>query len=256
MNKYSYATRVLQYKVSELAGHCFPRHKALNPVSKSTAAGKLINRVKLPACCVAIVSLALLGLTFVTPAMAEFGLERMAISARNQNGTPDVQAGSHPYSLNTTFLLHEAGPSAGQGDLKDVRVELPPGFVGDPTATPRCTYQEFIKESCSAETQVGLATTYLTSVASHGIIEPYTVPIYNIVPPPGVAAEFGYIVARVTPVLLETSVRTGGDYGLTTTVSDINQSVIVAASKVTIWGVPADPAHNPWRGECEFQGAG
>ena len=80
------------------------------------------------------------------PAMAEFGLERMAISARNQNGTPDVQAGSHPYSLNTTFLLHEPGPAAGQGDLKDVRVELPPGFVGDPTATPRCTYQEFIKE--------------------------------------------------------------------------------------------------------------
>ena len=70
-------------------------------------------------------------------------------------------------------------------------------------------------------------------------------------PPPGVAAEFGYIVARITPVLLETSVRTGGDYGLTTTVSDLNQSVVVAASKVTIWGVPANPAHNPWRGDCE-----
>ena len=33
-----------------------------------------------------------------TPAMAEFGLEKFAISARNQNGTPDVQAGSHPVS--------------------------------------------------------------------------------------------------------------------------------------------------------------
>ena len=188
------------------------------------------------------------------PAMAEFGLERLAISARNQNGTPDVQAGSHPYALNTTFVLHDAGPAAGQADLKDVRVELPPGFVGDPTATPRCTYQEFIKESCSNEAAVGLATTYLVqTVQGVGKFTATTSSIYNIVPPPGVAAEFGYIVAKISPVLLETSVRTGGDYGLTTTVSDLNQSVVVGASKVTIWGVPANPGHNPWRGGCEVQ---
>ena len=185
------------------------------------------------------------------PAMAEFGLERLAISARNENGTPDVQAGSHPFSLNTTFVLHEPGPTT--GDLKDVRVELPPGFVGDPTATPRCTYQEFIKESCSDEAAVGLATTYLEEASAPGRYFATTSSIYNIVPPPGVAAEFGYLVVRTTPVLLETSVRTGGDYGLTTTVSDLNQSVLVGASKVTIWGVPADPSHNPWRGGCEIQ---
>jgi hypothetical protein len=190
------------------------------------------------------------------PAMAEFGLERLAISARNQDGTPDLQAGSHPYSLNTTFLLHGAGTAAGQGDLKDVRVELPPGFVGDPTATPRCAYQEFIKETCSAETQVGLATTYLLDAKEPSYHSARTQDIYNIVPPPGVAAEFGYVVAEVSPVLLETSVRTGEDYGLTTTVSDINQSVLVGDSKVTIWGVPANPAHNPWRGACERRASG
>src|ERR1039458_1632194 len=171
------------------------------------------------------------GLAFsVAPAMAEFGLQRTAISARNENGTPDVQAGSHPYALNTTFLLHEPGPAAGQGDLKDVRVELPPGFVGDPTATPRCTYQEYIKENCSDETQVGLATTYLLEAGNPNSFAT-TQPVYNIVPPPGVAAEFGYIVLRVTPVLIGFSARTGGDYGLTATVSDINQGVLVGASK-------------------------
>jgi hypothetical protein len=203
--------------------------------------------------------------------MAEFGLENenvnvhvpgLAISARNQNGTPDVQAGSHPYALNTTFVLNQELPYEGevngiketlyrpQGDLKDVRIELPPGFVGDPTATPRCTYQEFITKSCSNETAVGLATTYLAYKAP-GHLNANTIAVYNIVPPPGIAAEFGYIVAEVTPVLLETSVRTGGDYGLTTSVSDLNESVLVGASKVTIWGVPADPSHNPWRGGCE-----
>jgi hypothetical protein len=208
-------------------------------------------------------------LLIASPAMAEFGLESenvhvpgLAISARNQDGTPDVQAGSHPYSLNTTFVLHDAGPATGEGDLKDVRVELPPGFVGDPTATPRCTYQEFIKEhfvnghesrECSNETAVGLATTYLNQVSNPGEPLADTNSVYNIVPPPGVAAEFGYVVARTTPVLIEFSARTGGDYGLTAGVSDLNQAVVVGASKVTIWGVPANPAHNPWRGTCELQ---
>ncbi len=66
-----------------------------------------------------------------------------------------MQAGSHPYALTTTFVLnepHSPCPASGdqvtcvaEGDLKDARLELPPGFVGDPNATPRCTYQEFIK---------------------------------------------------------------------------------------------------------------
>ncbi len=48
------------------------------------------------------------SLVFASSAMAEFGLERLAVSARNENGTPDVQAGSHPYALTTTFVLNRA----------------------------------------------------------------------------------------------------------------------------------------------------
>jgi hypothetical protein len=192
------------------------------------------------------------SLLFAAPAMAEYGIQRFAVSARNQDGTPDVQAGSHPFALNTTFVLNL--PS--QGDLKDVKLELPPGFVGNPNATPHCSYQTFIQGTikgrnftCPSETAIGIASTYLTTRESHGnqnATTPYVVstPVYNLVPPPGVAAEFGYIVAQSTPVFLGTGVRTGADYGLTTTVSDINQAVVVAGSKVTIWGVPASPAHN------------
>ena len=42
----------------------------------------------------------------------------------------------------------------------------------------------------------------------------------------------------------------GTDYGLTVNVPNINEAVVIAASKVTIWGVPADPAHNDIRGGC------
>ena len=103
------------------------------------------------------------------PAMAEFGLQKFALSARNQNGTPDVQAGSHPYALTNTFVLHLNPANLGNETrtlqegtlLKNVRVELPPGFVGDPNATPHCSYQAFVKKECSNETAVGVATTYL-----------------------------------------------------------------------------------------------
>ena len=199
----------------------------------------------------------LLFLLLSSSAMAEFGLQRVAISAREQNGEPDVQAGSHPFALTTSFVLNPpAGPA--QGDLKDVRVQLPPGFVGDPTATPRCTYQNFVKGetrnavTCSGETVVGVSSTYVTDEEQAAADEgtPTSDAVYNLVPPHGVAAEFGFIVAHETPILLQTSVRTGTDYGLTTTVPNINQAIVVAASKVTIWGVPGAAAHNPLRGSC------
>jgi hypothetical protein len=204
------------------------------------------------ASCLAILAVA------AAPAMAEFGLQKFAISARNQDGTPDAQAGSHPYALTNTFVLKT--PS--QGDLRDVKLELPPGFVGDPNATPKCSYQAFIKVSqilvngkennvseCSNETAVGVSTTYDTEIGSTNFVAT-TDPVYNLVPPAGVAAEFGFIVAGKTPVFVDTSVRTGTDYGLTTNVSEISQAILIAASKVTIWGVPADPAHNDIRGAC------
>jgi hypothetical protein len=202
------------------------------------------------------------------PAFAEFGLEKFAIGAQlNQEGTPDAQAGSHPYALTNTFVLHEAGPAtetSPANTLKDVKLELPPGFVGDPNATPKCTYSAFAKEledkvapsGCSNEAAIGVATTYIERHAEPGYVTPFSSPVYNLVPPAGVAAEFGFIAQHTTPVLLQTSVRTGTDYGLTTNVNDVNQGVIVGASKVTIWGVPAEPVHNPWRGSCERTEAG
>ncbi len=194
------------------------------------------------------------------PAMAEFGLQRFAVGVTNQNGTPDVQAGSHPYALTTTFVLNQPTGGEGarpEGDLKDARLELPPGFVGDPTATPRCSYQTFEEQvgsgngRCPPETAVGIATTLITSTESPGEVDATNAPVYNLVPPKGVAAEFGFVAAqREAPVFLDVSVRTGGDYGLTVNVPDLSQAVLIAGAKVTIWGVPAEPSHNLVRGEC------
>ncbi len=212
-------------------------------------------------------ALLLATLTLASPAMGSFGLRRFAIAATNQSGTPDVQAGSHPYAFTTSFILNtpkpiEVEPNPGQkepwlvpeGELKNVTAELPPGFAGNPDATSKCGYEAFLREKCSNEAAIGVATIYETEPNAEGgnlnQLAEWPSPVYNLVPTTGVAAQFGFIVGGLVPVFLDASVRTGGDYGLTISSPDTNQTIPLAAAKVTIWGVPGDPRHNALRGSC------
>ena len=83
-----------------------------------------------------------------------FGIKNFGVSFLNENGTPDTQAGSHPFNFVNTFEMNshfermESNADSPyvpypDGILRDVTVDLPPGFVGDPNATPKkCTAQE------------------------------------------------------------------------------------------------------------------
>src|ERR1039457_4100888 len=107
-----------------------------------------------------------LALSCCPAAMASvpFGFSTFSVNAENQNGTPDVQAGSHPYALTTSFTLNENPiPEALDNSPKDIQVALPPGFFGNPQATPRCEYATFVRTNCPANTQVGVETTYVVS---------------------------------------------------------------------------------------------
>ena len=220
-------------------------------------------------------------LLFTVPAMAEkapFGLQSLEISATNENGSPDVQAGSHPYKLTTSFVLDMPEVLNGKGEqrsveaieqegeighlipaghgLRDVQVQLPPGFVGNPDATPKCTYPQFSERRCPVNTVIGEATTEVNDPRFHTAEEEaitYSNPVYNLESPGHIAAEFAYY-AIAAPVFLDSSVRTGGDYGVTVNASHLPQIIAVYASKITIWGVPAASSHDLIRGECLSSG--
>jgi hypothetical protein len=193
---------------------------------------------------------------------AGFGLQRFNIAATNQNSSPDVQAGSHPYALTTTFTLNEPHPfgekgALSEGSIKDAKLELPSGFVGNSNATPKCSYSAFVHFQCPNDTVVGQDTTYDNTGETEEVGNPIeraifhvSTAVYNLEPPPGVAAEFGFQGFEVSPVFLDASVRTGGDYGITVDARNLTQAAAVYASKVTIWGVPADPSHDSVRGTC------
>ena len=195
----------------------------------------------------------------VSPSSAAFGVEDFQLLTANEDGSIDTQAGSHPYQVTSTVavntsiqpghhpssgLLPEAQPVA---LTKDLHFSLPAGLVGNPQVIPQCTSQEFDAllsrdhNACSAETAIGVAMLRLTG----GFF--LTVPLFNLEPSAGEPARFGFSVFHV-PVILDTAVRTGGDYGVVVSVNNISQVFGFLGSQLTFWGVPAEPSHNKMRG--------
>src|ERR1700728_665457 len=92
---------------------------------------------------------AVLSLVLSSTACANFGFTEkgLAVAILNRDGTPDTQAGSHPFAYSTTVKLNElpgAQPKQSEGGSpRDVEVELPAGLIGDPGAVPACSEQEF-----------------------------------------------------------------------------------------------------------------
>jgi hypothetical protein len=200
---------------------------------------------------------ACLTLAFTHPAQAAFGIERFenAIVA-SQGGPPATQAGSHPYAMTTTIVFNhheteESGPLP-DGDAKNIEVNLPPGLIANPSATAtKCTEAGIENSSvgCPNSAAVGVA---IVSLNIGGLTEARA-PVFDMVPPPGVPAEFGFnAVGFGLIVHIAGKVRTGGDYGLSANVSNITQKVPLLSAALTLWGDPSDPRHDTERGTCAF----
>ena len=190
----------------------------------------------------------------VSAAATGFGPEWLEMTPENVGGVVDTQAGSHPFQLTTTLDLNENlgthGAEAPQL-VKDLRFSLPAGMIGNARAVPQCTSSEFAvaigpgRNECPLDTAIGVANTTLLGIYPQPVAFP--TPVYNLVPEPGEPARFAFGVAGV-PVILDTAVRTGGDYGVVVSISDISQQFDLLSSQVTLWGDPDDSRHNGQRG--------
>ncbi len=178
--------------------------------------------------------------TFMTFGLAEFVFEDL-----EQGGQSYTQAGGHPYELVTKIALDTTtdhfGNEAPTGTLKDVSVQLPAGLIGNPQATAKCTRYDSEQQSCSGASQVGLIEVQTTGEA----VEPE--PLFNLVPPRGVAAEFGSRFNKFASAFIDAHVRSGSDYGINADSLNITTLESVTGVRVTIWGVPADPSHDEER---------
>jgi hypothetical protein len=194
-----------------------------------------------------------------------FGVERYELNAENENGSPDLEAGSHPFQLTTTLELNQtdaADPAhptaflpAAPAQLRNLNTKLPPGLIGNTTVIPQCSEVDFStirageSNTCPADTAVGAAVvTFKEPIWRPDATE--TVPVFNLVPTPGEPARFGFVFYKV-PVILDTSVQTGEGYAVQVKVANASEVAEVLGTVVTIWGVPGDARHDNARGwEC------
>lgn len=183
-----------------------------------------------------------------------FGVEDYELVPEEAGGGVDAQAGSHPFQLTTTLALNQNADVVRPPALpKDLKFQLPPGLIGNTLAIPQCSDADFrfvlggtTADRCPTNTVVGVATITVDEPVTLGL-RTLPVPLFNLTPGPGEPARFGFEFTG-TPVTLDTSVRTGGDYGVTVAVSNITELTNFLSSTVTFWGVPGDASHDESRG--------
>lgn len=197
------------------------------------------------------------------------GFEEFQSLLSGDDGLPSSAAGSHPYQYTTSFAVNTKAAVPGSqgkfepagGDIRNIDVALPPGLVGNPTATSLCAAQQFnslhevivpdaahtLMETteCPDSSVVGLVL--VQQVEGEGGILP--LPLYNLVPPRGMPAQFGFQIFGA-PFFINTKLRTGDDYGITAYLRNTSEAKRVTAASVTLWGTPAAASHDPLRGEC------
>lgn len=182
-----------------------------------------------------------------------------------------TQAGGHPDG-STNFAFNRSDGINIDGSLDNIVAELPPGFVGDPTAVAQCSDEQFGARplNCPPESQVGVLHLEIAAAFGAGNVasgNERIYPVYNLEPRRGNAAELGFGYAsgeNAVTVRLVGKARTNSDQGVTIYTGQIPAALQVRSQQITIWGVPWAASNDIWRGPanlapggaCSFQSPG
>ena len=197
-------------------------------------------------------------------ASAEFGLHDLSVDFSAKEGKPPLQAGSHPFEMITTLKVNTREEEVEgeelefvDGAFRDFTVKTPPGLVADPTAIPTCSTLDFLSKpegpfelpECANSSALGTVTITLgeDGQSNEGAEEPTAV--YNLDPPPGAVAKLGFW-ALETPVTVLVGLSQEPPYRGVASLANAVQILEVFGSELTVWGNPADPAHDAVRGKC------
>jgi hypothetical protein len=194
---------------------------------------------------------AFLGLVFLlalwvpTLAQASFGIDVMNVKSSSKDGSANLRAGSHPYEFTVSFVMNQNSEGIPEGSLRDLIVDLPAGFVGNPLAVHSCSGADFEGQipSCPINTQVGVAEIKVVAFE-----EPIVTPVYNLTPPLGVPASIGF--SAFSENSFQEAALRPSDYGVRVSDITLPTSQQIQSVTETIWGVPAEAGHDGERGSC------
>jgi hypothetical protein len=188
--------------------------------------------------------IAVAALLVAVPASAQ------ALSLSGLSAAPaSTDAGAHS---NFSIQMDFSG-----GQVKNLTVGLPPGLVGDPSATPTCTEAQLNSatagnDGCPANTQVGTVVANATITV---VVLPVTLDVsgklYNLTPHPGEPARFGIVLQPgnllgaitlpLPPIILQSGVQLRPDFGLNTVINNIPNSTqglptTINSQDITLFG--------------------
>jgi hypothetical protein len=109
---------------------------------------------------------------------------------------------------------------------------------------PSAQFNDIGSAKCATDTQVGVAA---ITFAVGGTPFSDTAPLYNLVPPPGIAARFGFNYLSVV-VVIDAKVTAAGGYHVEVASRYSSQGLALVGVGLTLWGVPADSSHDAARG--------
>jgi hypothetical protein len=169
-----------------------------------------------------------------------------------------LQAGGHPDRLEFGLRMNAPaepvpllGPDWPPEALKDLYIDLPPGWVASPSALATCPLDQLqasaggeTAPNCPPASQAGLVKVTIPSFEGRIPVAP--LPLYNLKPPPGVTARFGLnLFGRVST--FDGKLTPSAEPHLRIELRNLNQAPPIDALDVTLWGVPADPSHDAER---------
>jgi hypothetical protein len=194
-----------------------------------------------------------------SPAGAAFGLHDVDVTFTGPEGEIVTQAGAHPFQMTTSFRVNSIDTGKGgeqpEEPVRTVHVDLMSGFAAAPSAVPTCSAADFLTRTdiggaalsgCPDSAAIGVIANQLANEESKATTHSA---LYNLEPPPGVTARFGFWAAGV-PVEIDGGMNEEPPYQLFGEASNISQIVEVVGSSLTLWGVPANKEHDPLRGRC------
>lgn len=200
-------------------------------------------------------------LSLDTAPIGPFDIKSLGAGFADSGGAPTAQGGAHPAVLETDAkLLSQAVDQFGfpnpgttivsaPESMRDIITHVPAGLVGYPTATAaKCTAAQLSQPNleldgvqiplCPRDSQIGIVLLDGKDIT----------PLYNVVPPAGVPAEFGFYYQGII-VNLRAQLRPS-DNGVDIVSEWVSSSRPTTKFEVTMWGVPADSSHDILRAEC------
>jgi hypothetical protein len=174
----------------------------------------------------------------IVPGASAFSIDSFTVTARNADGTVADLAGTHPFALKFRASVNESADAEPDDAFHEVEVSLPPGLIGTPLNVPRCLRS--VWPLCPGSTQIGI----LRGIAA-GSGE-FKGPVYNLVPSKGAAAAFGVPMAEGVNMIQQLLLRGSGESSAIQ-LSGTAEGIRITEVEEEMWGVPADPAHDPER---------